>query len=151
MEPSQWQIAAAASTFDARPKNQEWATIHSAHHLSSQKMTQTSEKNAVTNREAAAKGAFELDWAGNPIRRPSRRLVSDATAVSAMVDHFVEENAPPQMQSSKRHFERNINLASAANEGAGAPMGAATYQEGPGRPGSRDWKSYVNDQFYVAY
>lgn len=140
MEKSQWQIAAESSKFDDTTSNRVWATVSDPAHISAHSARAQHKSAKDSAKHSAAAGAFELDWAGNVVKRASVRSVPHP---AAMADHWDGHHTEPSMPTQKKHYESNINLSSCGQADPTRIAQSAAYQTGPGVPGADDWRTYV--------
>ncbi|KAA0147974.1 hypothetical protein FNF28_07501 [Cafeteria roenbergensis] len=161
MERSEWQVAASAARFDGgRDLRRERAQatvadlsrrpeLRAAPSMGTGARRADSRDSRAKEAPVEAPPGFELDWAGNVVRRPVRRgAAAGATVATSFGPDLVPTSA--DAPAGRRHFERNINQSSARPEAApyGAKAGSsslsaqATFQFAPGADDSAShWQS----------
>ena len=91
--------------------------------------------------------ALELDWAGNAVHTKHRASVPHAAAAGHNLTQTEKGMLPDSAAiverefMGKKHYDDDIRFRSHASESAGAPMGSAAYQQGPGKPSTAEWAS----------
>uniref|UniRef100_A0A7S1G6R5 Uncharacterized protein n=1 Tax=Bicosoecida sp. CB-2014 TaxID=1486930 RepID=A0A7S1G6R5_9STRA len=106
---------------------------------------------------SAGAAALDVDWAGAAPRPTGRKHHVDAATRAALGPGLMPEPEEEEKKMpSKRHYERDLRFSSVDQTAAGAPLGSAAYQLGPGGDHSaKDWVStshapYDDDRESVA-